>query len=77
MTRSAPARAHDPVCLHTHVPLQLDRVTAYHHGSHMVVEVEVILPGDMTVTDSHDIALALQHKVGCHSLRKEVCGLWT
>ncbi|EFJ44883.1 hypothetical protein VOLCADRAFT_94931 [Volvox carteri f. nagariensis] len=43
--------------------LQLDRVTAYHHGSHMVVEVEVLLPADMTVRESHDIALALQHKI--------------
>ncbi|KXZ56512.1 hypothetical protein GPECTOR_1g459 [Gonium pectorale] len=42
---------------------QLDRVTAYHHGSHMVVEVEVLLPELMTVRDSHDIALELQHKI--------------
>ncbi|GIL72414.1 hypothetical protein Vretifemale_2780 [Volvox reticuliferus] len=47
-----------------HCPeMQLDRVTAYHHGSHMVVEVEVVLPADMTVRQSHDIALALQHKI--------------
>ncbi|GLI68712.1 hypothetical protein VaNZ11_013195 [Volvox africanus] len=43
--------------------MQLDRVTAYHHGSHMVVEVEVLLPADMTVRQSHDIALELQHKI--------------
>ena len=28
------------------------------------VEMEIVLPGDMTVMESHDIALALQHKVG-------------
>ena len=26
------------------------------------VEMEIVLPGDMTVRESHDIALALQHK---------------
>ncbi|PNH12488.1 Metal tolerance protein 3 [Tetrabaena socialis] len=46
-----------------HLLMQLDRVTAYHHGSHMVVEVEVMLPPGMTVRESHDIALALQHKI--------------
>ncbi|KAG2455096.1 hypothetical protein HYH02_000916 [Chlamydomonas schloesseri] len=46
-----------------HVAMQLDRVTAYHHGSNMVVEVEVLLPADMSVRESHDIALALQHKI--------------
>ncbi|KAG2497946.1 hypothetical protein HYH03_004208 [Edaphochlamys debaryana] len=46
-----------------HAYMQLDRVTAYHHGSHMVVEVEVLLPAEMSVKESHDIALALQHKI--------------
>eukprot|EP00198_Chlamydomonas_reinhardtii_P008085 XP_001697422.1 CDF transporter, membrane protein [Chlamydomonas reinhardtii] len=46
-----------------HAAMQLDRVTAYHHGSNMVVEVEVLLPADMSVRESHDIALALQHKI--------------
>ena len=27
------------------------------------VEMEIVLPGDMTVRESHDIALALQHKI--------------
>lgn len=43
---------------------QLDRIIAYHHGAHFAVEVEVVLPEDMTVRESHDIALTLQHKVG-------------
>ena len=25
--------------------------------------MEIVLPGDMTVRESHDIALALQHKI--------------
>ncbi|KAG2496615.1 hypothetical protein HYH03_005436 [Edaphochlamys debaryana] len=45
-----------------HSAMQLDRVTAYHHGSNVAVEVEVLLPPDMSVRESHDIALALQHK---------------
>ncbi len=27
------------------------------------VEMEIVLPGNMTVMESHDIALALQHKI--------------
>ena len=27
------------------------------------VEMEIVLPGSMTVAESHDIALALQHKI--------------
>lgn len=27
------------------------------------VEMEIVLPADMTVRESHDIALALQHKI--------------
>ena len=27
------------------------------------VEMEIVLPGNMTVRESHDIALALQHKI--------------
>ncbi|KAG2440331.1 hypothetical protein HXX76_004436 [Chlamydomonas incerta] len=46
-----------------HPNMQLDRVTAYHHGSNMVVEVEVLLPPDMSVRESHDIAQELQHKI--------------
>jgi divalent metal cation (Fe/Co/Zn/Cd) transporter len=40
------------------------------HGNNIVVanfpvnvEMEVVLPGTMTVAESHDIALALQHKI--------------
>jgi divalent metal cation (Fe/Co/Zn/Cd) transporter len=33
------------------------------------VEIEIILPGDMSVRESHDIALELQHKVRPRSKR--------
>lgn len=48
-----------------HNALNVDSVKAYHYGSRYNVEMEVILPADMTVADSHDIALELQHKVKC------------
>lgn len=35
----------------------------YHFGARYIVEMEVVMPGGMTVAESHDIALALQHKV--------------
>lgn len=44
--------------------LQVDALRAYFFGSKYMVEVEVLLPPDMSVRESHDIALALQHKVG-------------
>ena len=43
--------------------LQLDVVRAYHVGSRFNVEMEIVLPGDLTVLESHDIALGLQHKI--------------
>lgn len=46
-----------------HDALNVDSVKAYHFGSRFNVEMEVILPADMTVAESHDIAVDLQHKV--------------
>lgn len=46
-----------------HGNLTVDCTRAYHFGSRYNVEMEIILPGDMTVTESHDIALELQHKI--------------
>jgi cation diffusion facilitator family transporter len=43
--------------------IALDCTRAYHFGSRFNVEMEIILPADMTVQESHDIALALQHKI--------------
>jgi cation diffusion facilitator family transporter len=41
----------------------LDCTRAYHFGPRYNVEMEIVLPADMTVRESHDIALALQHKI--------------
>ena len=43
--------------------LLVDCTRAYYFGARYNVEMEVVMPGDMTVTESHDIALALQHKL--------------
>eukprot|EP00607_Mallomonas_marina_P011035 CAMPEP_0182421282 /NCGR_PEP_ID=MMETSP1167-20130531/6582_1 /TAXON_ID=2988 /ORGANISM="Mallomonas Sp, Strain CCMP3275" /LENGTH=390 /DNA_ID=CAMNT_0024598245 /DNA_START=69 /DNA_END=1241 /DNA_ORIENTATION=+ len=43
--------------------LQVDCVRAYHFGARFNVEMEVVMPANMTVAESHDIALALQHKL--------------
>ncbi|KAK9828197.1 hypothetical protein WJX74_002590 [Apatococcus lobatus] len=46
-----------------HEHLSVDCIRAYHFGSRFIVELEVLLPPQMTVEESHDIALFLQHKV--------------
>jgi divalent metal cation (Fe/Co/Zn/Cd) transporter len=43
---------------------------AYHFGARYLVEIEVVMPADMTVRESHDIALGLQQKL---ELIEEVC----
>jgi cation diffusion facilitator family transporter len=43
--------------------LKLDELRAYHFGQRYLVELEVILPAAMSVQESHDIALGLQHKI--------------
>ena len=53
------ARAHDS-------RLTVDVTRAYHFGARYNVEMEIVLPGRMTVMESHDIALALQHKIESH-----------
>lgn len=50
------AEAHDP-------RISVDVTRAYHFGSAFNVEMEIILPGAMSVRESHDIALALQHRI--------------
>ncbi|KAJ3282886.1 hypothetical protein HK104_010665 [Borealophlyctis nickersoniae] len=49
----------------THDPriLQVDTCRAYHAGEHFFVEVDIVLPPEMTVKESHDIAEALQIKL--------------
>ncbi|KAF0691005.1 Aste57867_17694 [Aphanomyces stellatus] len=52
-----------------HPKLKSDIVRAYHFGNNFLVrptplvELEVVLPKDMSVQESHDISLALQIKV--------------
>lgn len=41
----------------------VDVTRAYHFGKSYIVETEIILPELMTVKESHDIALELQHKI--------------
>lgn len=41
----------------------VDVTRAYHFGRSYIVEIEIILPELMTVKESHDIALELQHKI--------------
>lgn len=41
----------------------LDVIRAYHFGARYIVEVEIVMPADMTVAESHDISLNLQHKI--------------
>lgn len=43
--------------------MRVDCTRSYHFGARYNVEMEVVLPGNMTVVESHDIALALQHKI--------------
>uniref|UniRef100_A0A061S4Y4 Cdf membrane protein n=1 Tax=Tetraselmis sp. GSL018 TaxID=582737 RepID=A0A061S4Y4_9CHLO len=51
------------MCEEHHGELEVDVIRAYHFGERYTVEVEIILPGGMTVRESHDIALDLQHKI--------------
>ena len=43
--------------------VEVDITRAYYCGARFYVEMEIVLPGDMTVRESHDIALAIQHKI--------------
>lgn len=46
-----------------HPQLYPDIIRAYHFGARFLVELEVVLPGDMTLRETHDIALTLQQKL--------------
>jgi divalent metal cation (Fe/Co/Zn/Cd) transporter len=46
-----------------HPRLAVDCTRVYHFGAKYNVEIEIILPGSMTVIDSHGIALALKQKI--------------
>uniref|UniRef100_K3WTQ6 Uncharacterized protein n=1 Tax=Globisporangium ultimum (strain ATCC 200006 / CBS 805.95 / DAOM BR144) TaxID=431595 RepID=K3WTQ6_GLOUD len=51
------------LCASHHPTMSLDIMRAYHFGSKYLVELEVVVPADMTVKMAHDIALQLQFKV--------------
>jgi len=46
-----------------HDNMYVDVVRGYHFGKRYLVEVEVVLPGDMVVYDAHDISLDLQKNI--------------
>jgi len=43
----------------THV----DTVRAFHFGSNFLVEVDIVLPADMTLMEAHDIGETLQRRL--------------
>lgn len=64
--RSAPEefiRSLTELAMGHHASLVVDVVRAYHFGARYIVELEVVLPAEMTVAVSHDISIALMHKV--------------
>lgn len=46
-----------------HQLMRVDTTRAYHMGARFAVEMEVVLPATMTLRESHDIAVELQHKI--------------
>jgi cation diffusion facilitator family transporter len=50
------ADAHHPAILP-------DIIRAYHFGPKYLVEIEVVLPATMTLQETHDIGMELQHKI--------------
>lgn len=55
-----------------HAEMSLDHIRAYYFGQRFIVEMEVVLPSAMTVRESHDIAMILQHKV-CIGVLSVMC----
>lgn len=52
------------LCINHHEKILLiDTVRAFHFGNNFIVEVDIVLPEDMTVRESHDIAESLQKKI--------------
>jgi hypothetical protein len=38
-------------------------VRAYHFGPKYLVELEIVMPANMTLAESHDVGIRLQHKI--------------
>jgi len=51
------------ICSKHHESMEVDALRVYHFGSRFNVEVEVVMPLQTTLKDSHDISLALQDKI--------------
>lgn len=48
----------------THDPsISLDVLRAYHFGQKYLVELEIVMPHDTVLSESHDVAVRLQHKI--------------
>eukprot|EP01034_Spumella_vulgaris_P023158 gene23158-29351_t len=60
--RMSAAEINNMACEHD-TRLVVDCTRAYHFGARFNVEIEIILPKEMTIGESHDLALALQHKI--------------
>ncbi|KAH3827307.1 hypothetical protein DPMN_129238 [Dreissena polymorpha] len=52
------------LCIDHHKKIQkVDTVRAFHFGNNFLVEVDIVLPPDMTLREAHDIAEPLQQKI--------------
>ncbi|CAG5136550.1 unnamed protein product [Candidula unifasciata] len=52
------------VCVNHHPEIRhIDTVRAFHFGSNFLVEVDIVLPGDMILREAHDIGESLQHRL--------------
>jgi cation diffusion facilitator family transporter len=43
--------------------VEVDCTRAYHCGARFHVEMEIVLPGELPLKETHDIALIIQHKI--------------
>ncbi|KAK3598739.1 hypothetical protein CHS0354_016850 [Potamilus streckersoni] len=52
------------ICLNHHPQIiEIDTVRAFHFGNNFLVEVDIVLPKDMSLKESHDIGESLQQKI--------------
>ena len=52
------------ICLnHNRNITKIDTVRAFHFGSRFLVEVDIVLPQEMTLHDTHEIGESLQQKL--------------
>lgn len=52
------------ICVDHHKKIEkVDTVRAFHFGNNFLVEVDIVLPPEMTVKEAHDIAEPLQQKI--------------